>query len=55
MKSYGNNLSYELNGIRRGFSIFRPNLFAVIPTYKDSVAGENVRPGQELVTQGINF
>ena len=49
------NLSYELNGIRRGFTIFRPNLFAVIPTYKDKEAGEFVRPGQEFVTQGINF
>ena len=49
------NLSYELNGIKRGFTIFRPNLFVVIPTYKDKEAGENVRPGQEFVTQGINF
>ena len=49
------NLSYDLNGIRRGFTIFRPNLFAVIPTYKDKEAGESVRPGQEFVIQGINF
>ena len=27
----------------------------IIPTYKDKEAGEFVRPGQEFVTQGINF
>ena len=49
------NLTYELNGIRRGFTIFRPNLFVVIPDYNVSEGSENLRFAEQFVRQGINF
>ena len=49
------DLSYELNGVRRGFTIFRPNLFVVIPDYNVSEGSENLRFAEQFVRQGINF
>ena len=49
------DLTFELNGLKRGFRIFRPNLFAVIPDYNISVGEENLRPATQFVSQGFNF
>ena len=46
------NLTFEVNGTRRGFTIYRPNLFCILPSWKE-VAGE--RALETFVGQGINW
>ena len=46
------NLTFDVNGTRRGFSVYRPNLFCVLPTRKK--IGET-RVIFEFTGQGINW
>ena len=46
------NLSFDINGTRRGIKIYRPNLFCVLPTWKKK---DDIRPLETFVAQGINY
>jgi len=47
------NLTFDINGTRRGLTIYRPNLFAVIPDYK--ISNEESEPAKEFIRQGFNY
>ena len=49
------NLNFNLNNTKRGFTIYRPNLFTVIPDYNVSEGSENLKFAEQFVRQGINF
>jgi|LWDU01.1.fsa_nt_gi hypothetical protein len=47
------NLTFEVNGARRGIKIYRPNLFCVLPSYKNF---EGLgRALEKFTKQGINY
>jgi hypothetical protein len=46
------NLTFDINGTRRGITIYRPNLFCVLPTYKKK---DDSRALETFVGQGINW
>ena len=47
------NLTFEVNGTRRGLTIYRPNLVAVIPDYR--ISDEDRDPAEEFVRSGVNY
>ena len=47
------NLTFDINGTRRGITIYRPNLFAVIPDYK--ISNEESEPAKQFIRQGFNY
>ena len=47
------NLTFDVNGTRRGFTVYRPNFFAVIPTRKEQ-AGDFV-PAWPFIEAGMNY
>ena len=47
------NLTFDINGTRRGITIYRPNLFAVIPDYK--ISDEESEPAKQFIRQGFNY
>tara|TARA_R100000697_G_scaffold82863_1_gene94741 strand:- start:2214 stop:3572 length:1359 start_codon:yes stop_codon:yes gene_type:complete len=49
------NISYNLNGVKRGFRIFKRNLFVVIPDFNVSEGSENLRFAEQFVRQGVNY
>ena len=46
------NLSFDINGTRRGIKIYRPNLFCVLPSW---LKKDDIRPLETFVAQGINW
>ena len=46
------NLTFDVNGKRRGLTIYRPNLFCVLPSWKKK---DDIRHLETFVGQGINY
>tara|TARA_B100000287_G_C20663492_1_gene790931 strand:- start:1151 stop:2500 length:1350 start_codon:yes stop_codon:yes gene_type:complete len=47
------DLTFDLNGKRRGLTIYRPNLLAVIPDFV--ISNENIRPAEPFIRAGANW